>query len=540
MTLIQANSTLRLKAPTASGEILVSPAADQINPSQFTNEWCSSILQIRQFCSRTLAELRQDARNEAIQLARKYSANYCDTSFTSERSAQCPLILAGHQPELFHPGVWFKNFLLDQVARKALGMAVNLVIDNDLCRSTAIRVPGREGENLVFESVPWDDSRQPVPWEMRSINNWSTFASFPERIQQHLLPDIADPLVQRLWKHVQWAKNSPRPVGEILAQARHCLELDSGLQTLELPLSDLVSTRSFARFSLRIMSEMIAFRRIYNGHRTAYRRANRIRSEAHPVPALQEWAGWVEGPWWVYRTEAPKRQRLFVCLRGQDLLLSDQNGWQAMIEGPIDTDTAVDQWMELLADDIFLRPRALLTTMYVRMCVGDLFIHGIGGGKYDEVTNAILTEFFGCAPPPIIVATATMHLPVPTPHVTESEVRDQQANIWQLQHHPDRFVDAQNPGATQLLERHRALLENVPQKGHKWKWHRELTEIQRALTALLAPTIADKQRYLDDLLSQLRIRQLLQSREFSYCIFPSDLKQQLKLLAQQAVRATEV
>ena len=49
--------------------------------------------------------------------------------------------------------------------------------------------------------------------------------------------------------------------------------------------------------------------------------------------------------------------------------------------------------------------------MYLRMMVADLFVHGIGGGKYDQVTDCIIEEFFGLKPPPLAVATATMKLP---------------------------------------------------------------------------------------------------------------------------------
>src|SRR5262245_28995276 len=38
-----------------------------------------------------------------------------------------PLILSGHQPELFHPGVWLKNFVVSAIARSVKGTGVNLV-----------------------------------------------------------------------------------------------------------------------------------------------------------------------------------------------------------------------------------------------------------------------------------------------------------------------------------------------------------------------------------------------------------------------------
>ena len=51
------------------------------------------------------------------------------------------LILAGHQPELFHPGVWVKNFALSGLARRHGLTPINLVVDNDTVKSTALRLP---------------------------------------------------------------------------------------------------------------------------------------------------------------------------------------------------------------------------------------------------------------------------------------------------------------------------------------------------------------------------------------------------------------
>ena len=47
------------------------------------------------------------------------------------------------------------------------------------------------------------------------------------------------------------------------------------------------------------------------------------------------------------------------------------------------------------------------------MCLGDFFIHGIGGGKYDEATDAIIRDYFVIEPPAYQVLSATLHLPLP-------------------------------------------------------------------------------------------------------------------------------
>ena len=49
-------------------------------------------------------------------------------------AAQGPIMLTGHQPELFHPGVWYKNFVLGSLAQRIEAVGIHLLIDSDMCR----------------------------------------------------------------------------------------------------------------------------------------------------------------------------------------------------------------------------------------------------------------------------------------------------------------------------------------------------------------------------------------------------------------------
>ena len=61
---------------------------------------------------------------------------------------------------------------------------------------------------------------------------------------------------------------------------------------------------------------------------------------------------------------------------------------------------------DLPARGVRLRTRALTTTMFARYLLGDLFIHGIGGAKYDELGDEIARGFFGIEPPGVSDALA--------------------------------------------------------------------------------------------------------------------------------------
>ncbi len=75
----------------------------------------------------------------------------------------------------------------------------------------------------------------------------------------------------------------------------------------------------------------------------------------------------------------------------------------------------------LEAEGFKVRTRALTTTLFARLFLADLFIHGIGGGKYDELTDAIVRRFYGFEPPRYLVLSATRWLPLPSFPVTSDD-----------------------------------------------------------------------------------------------------------------------
>ena len=52
------------------------------------------------------------ARTQALRAARDYTSTYAPQSILNAGAEPLNLVVGGHQPELFHPGVWFKNILL--------------------------------------------------------------------------------------------------------------------------------------------------------------------------------------------------------------------------------------------------------------------------------------------------------------------------------------------------------------------------------------------------------------------------------------------
>ncbi len=530
MSSVAADHSRQFRVPQESGRALIDPPLDRVRLGLHAID-PNATLGGLEFCGKPISLVRREARREVLELAQAYTGQYLDvpTQFMSV-SDETPFLLSGHQPELFHAGVWFKNFLQSQLAKDSGAVAINFLVDNDLCRSTAIRVPSRTDDgSIIASSVAFDAPRDSIPWELQRLNDAECWRQFPTVVRKTLLPELHSPLVSDLWEFASESIARTGRIGYAIAEARHRLEADLGLQTLEVPLSQLVSTRAFARFSIQLLSELPRLQTVYNSQRERYRAQHHIRSQAHPVPALEQQDGWLEAPWWVYRPEAPKRQRLWVKLIDNCLTLSDRAGWEAVIEGRLECDQAASQWLKILSNGVCLRPRALLTTMYLRLIVGDTFIHGIGGGKYDQLTDAIIQEFFGVTPPDVIVASATLRLPaVTSPAATVTPTSQQQRErLWQLKYHAESAVsaatlDGKSSEFESLLTRKRDLLANIPSRGEKWEWHHQISAVNSRLAELAAAQTSNAKQQLALATAEERQNRILTSREYSFCLFNRD------------------
>lgn len=489
-----------------------------------------------------LSSLRRKARQEALGLAAKYTSDMIEESVSGAHVADC-LVVSGHQPELFHPGVWFKNFLLHALVKQVDGVALNLIVDNDECKGTSLRVPRQGPEGFTIHPLKFDEPRQSLPWELRRLESLTTWKQFEEQATASLKTvGIVDPILRQLWPLATEFLDRGYSLGNALAGARLRLEWQKGLRNLELPLSRLVETDCFARFSLSILRELKRFQNAYNGQRSVYRKAHKIRNAAHPVPALTRQDGWLEAPFWVYHRSGSARHPLWVREANGQWILSDRQGWQDSLEGdPLhDAEELANQWREFALEGVLLRPRALITTMYVRLLIADEFVHGIGGGKYDQLTDRIVAEFFNIEPAPYVTATATLRMPFEGLLPTNSqelarEIEARQRTLWEWQKNADRRADELGPEAEKLARQKKELLDHIPPKGEKWEWHQKVREINERLQVFAAPKIESLSQEVESLKNQLRVAQAAESREFSFALFPSNLMEHLSELAAQSV-----
>jgi len=517
----------RLRAPPEDRAVLVEPPFEKVAAVVEEN------IRLRagrdyDFSGCSLAELSAQARRELLREARRWVSAYRDVD--SSAADQAGLIfLAGHQPELFHPGVWLKNFALGTLARRHGAVAINLLIDSDTVRGTALRVPGGSPSEPQVETIPFDLAEPRIPYELRRIVDCRMFADCGRRVAQQIAPLISDPLIEDYWPLVQRRMQQTDNLGACLAQARHQLEGQWGLQTWEITQSRICESEPFCRFVAHLLARLPQLWRAYNEVLREYRRVHHTRSTTHPVPDLGVDRQWLEAPLWVYSAEDPHRRRLFARPCGDQILLSDRNhleiGLPLTPEG--DASRAVERLGELRRQGVKIRSRALITTLYARLVLGDLFLHGIGGAKYDQVTDLLMERLFGLQPPAFVVLSATLHLPIERQRGDIEQSRAIRQELRRLVYHPERYIDAVNGDRAENrsypaeLIAEKARWVKTPQTSQN---ARNRCRVIRRINQALQPWVDGRRGQLLQLQAQatraLRAEELLACRDYAFCLYP--------------------
>jgi hypothetical protein len=510
----------RFRAPQGDREILCVPSTEQLpelvsaaQQRDLDAEWLGV----------PLADLAKSARAEILESALAWTRTYAD--IPGDADPEAPLVLTGHQPELFHSGVWLKNFFAARLAATCGGAAINLIVDSDLCRSPAIRVPAGVGSDLRFQSIAFDQTVTEMPYEERRIADAKLWQSFGERVTAAMEPFVAEPLVKDWWPSVVDESQRDRSLGGAISRARHRQELAWGSASLEVPQSHVCNTQAFRMFVVGVMTRAEEFRTAYNDSLAEYRAAHHLKNHAQPVPNLSEHDGWTETPFWLWSKDDPQRRGVFVRRVVSELEISDQRDFRSKM--PTDSSLAIEKVAEWEAQGIKIRSRALATTLFARLFLADVFIHGIGGAKYDQVTDRICERFLGIALPPYATVTGTLRLPLAKPASELKQVHDMQRELRELQFHPEH-----NRGKMELKGDDSERVEQLMAEKLEWirtektpanaaERHQAITSANRELSAFLHNRRDILESEILTARHDANVAKIRNSREFAYCLFPS-------------------
>lgn len=419
----------KLKTPPGHGDALIFPEPQECARWLRDNADSMSTAMIP-FAGRTLAAWRDETRRKLI------------------GDSNRPLVVIGHQPEFFHPGVWAKHVVARRLADALGGVALNLVVDNDTPRTTALAVPTVEEGRVRLQKIPvlnlpgrriYEELPQIDAAEFAAIESIVRRA-MGHRFDSSLMPDFLAAL---------GADGCPDGVSQLVA-ARSAVDRSFGVE----PLDRRVSAIPWSPLLVEILVSARRFAECYNAALASYRSEHRVRGKQRPIPDLYISAETIELPAWVVQA-GRTRARLFVQMQGKrvslyaeaepigEVKLDDWPAWESRV-GPM---AGGEGWR--------LRPRALTLTIWARLLAADLFIHGIGGAKYDRISDRIIRDFFNIVPPPFACVSATLRLDLPTRDVTKNSIAALRQEIRDWTWNPQRHLSAL-PGLGEVLREREA------------------------------------------------------------------------------------
>ncbi len=446
-----------------------------------------------------LAEVARQARTDALDSAINYTRNLGLDTNSVDPSA--PLIASGHQPTFYHPGIAIKPIAIARQASESGATALNITVDSDEFKDESVPVPTVQ-ESLVrmdhtlcehqtnhsYETVQIDQVM--LINNLKGIANLidnsrlnqpgSAFRQFLGRIGSTKVDQYdytaLSILLRRLW-------------------AGHYTD-----RLLELPVSRLCGGDAFAKFANDIINNLGEFAEVYNSELARYRKEHKLRYPANPFPPLSIDGQWRETPFWLLRNG--ERTHLYADSSGQ---LKDDKG-------------DLFRFDETDSKGYGIRPRAITLSIYLRLFVCELFVHGVGGAKYDTITDPIIERFYKVEPPAYTCLTATLHPGIVAENPT-NRIEEINHTLREIKHHPEKMADTLpelHPLETEKIK----LVDWINKPGADKKLlGGMIADINNRMSALLAPVIKELKEELKTLEPKEREHQVAHARDYPYFLF---------------------
>ena len=491
------------------------------------------------------SKVRENSRKKVIQRALKFSSKFDPNIEEKISSAPQYIIQTGHQPAFFHPGIWIKNIFLNEFLRSPLldkCLGLNIILDNDICKDLNFSLPALSPSgNLRVEEISFLSSTfaPNLPFEEHPCPSLEMIAKFNRDITRRLklLESENKDILNNFKTFARCLENSSRlcsqnqkktNLGEFLGLARHLYEQEIEPAYLEIPFSQICDSDEFLSFFLEVIKNIKSFSEIYNKKLDEYRKLFKIRTRAHPSPNLIIKENLTELPFWIWK-EGDERRKIFI-LRSEEgnYLYNDSYGKIFLIEK--DSLKSLSSLKTFLKEKkLKIRPKALLLTLFNRLFVSDLFIHGLGGAKYDLVTDEIIREFFKVEPPHFLVVSYTLYLDFKSsPGTSDSKISALKKKIRDLGFNPERYIDElsltkkEEIRIRELAEKKTELIKKI--KGifspvEKRKISEEIKAINHFMGEKIGHLKSELSKKLEDEEEKMKQSKVYSFREFPYCFF---------------------
>ncbi|MFN3605395.1 MAG: hypothetical protein ACK4UJ_11870 [Leptonema sp. (in: bacteria)] len=311
---------------------------------------------------------------------REIQNNFLKISGELKKELSIPLnkkiIVTGHQPILYYPGIFVKLILASEIAKKIQGNAYYLVLDtdkvnidwkfiffqNDYYREDKLL---NDPKRILLKQYLEGEKKEIL---LNSLERWQLEL-------YHIFEPSFVPKVQFIINLIKefLYKSKKIQISNFSVFLNSIFLEQLSLQIKPIFLSDIINTNTYKLVFEFIKSNHKKFNKIYNTILNDFRKENNIKNLSIPFPNLKE----DELPFWL----SDSYNRKTFNFKEKDLY-------------PL------------------VMPKAIVISLIIRGFLSDLMVHGLGGGFYDLVVERILEEFLGFKISPFIKTTCSVTFPM--------------------------------------------------------------------------------------------------------------------------------
>lgn len=453
-----------------------------------------------------------------------------------------PLIVTGHQVEFFHAGVFAKNIAVSLFAEQVGGQAAFVAVDSDTPKTRAISsVAMRDGSpHRVHVAIPGCDLTRPLEQQPATTPAaWRDFFADLARA----LPWPAPLLDKFAAAFLTAAERGGELVGWFDA-GRAATEHTLGLPPMaSLRISQLCATPEFRAWAAHLLLSAPSNAAEYNAALAEFRKRHRVKNLQRPVPPLQVADDVVELPLWTVTPDGRRRRLRVGHGPGQSeirVFADDERVGQFETRELADAANHSAPW-RIERAGLRLRPRALALSGFLRLFLADVFIHGLGGAAYDEITESWLERALGARLTPRACVTATLLAPLPRDGPAGLDLVATGRRARDLRWNPQRYAPAWPPEWTQRKEG--LIAESLRLRDAASHDHARREDVFRAIREINQrgePLLREQARRLGDELRRLEGRRTADraaaDREYFYALHPIESLSSLVTRLREAIR----
>jgi hypothetical protein len=523
------NPTL-LKTPVSHGAVLITPDQGMMHKQIEENRRSLSgalIKVLNHPLNTWRAECRQDLLQKALQYTEQLGLPVPSVK------ADGPWLVTGHQCQFNHCGILIKYLLLHRLAEQNSGVALNLVVDSDLPKNMALRLPNRLDDRLTVSGVSFENLPANIPTEYLKLPSTEQIEIFTNKAKALAVPQFLSEPLNRSLKSLARAHEAAVNLTDFFTILnREMAKFLGTMSWLELPVSQMAETTAFLAFAADMIMHACRTREAYNTALDDYRHKKKIRHISQPLPNLSDTAeGGTELPFWLFQTDKP-RQALFVRESNNELVFNAESmpAFRIAIKDLENPDSLRDLFVQ---HNCSLRPRALTLSIFARLFLGDFFIHGLGGALYEQISDRFIRDYYNLPPPHFATASATLHLPFEGTHNGDGlnrQIRRVSRQLRDLRFNPQRYLP-DSPAAGQAEQVHlretqiqlaKQLREDKAPARQRSETFMKIHELNDSLFRSIEPVQRQYQVELESLQSDLQQYRLTCDREFYFGLFDSD------------------